>query len=93
MTSLASWCMDDSWTQDIPVDEAVPMLFRMSVDPDLVHRWLARHKGFSPQCDGSVGLSTDEIQSIDARNKTIYVFSPRPWDSQSLSRFKKEMGI
>src|SRR5688572_18965491 len=27
MTALASWCAGDDWLRDLPVDEAVPMLF------------------------------------------------------------------
>ena len=29
ITALASWCMQDNWLDDLPIDEAVPMLFRM----------------------------------------------------------------
>src|SRR6185295_19662078 len=29
ITALASWCKGDNWLEDLPVDEAVPMLFRM----------------------------------------------------------------
>ena len=29
MTALASWRLDDDWLDELPVDEAVPMLFRM----------------------------------------------------------------
>lgn len=29
ITALASWCLDDDWISSLPVDEAVPMLFRM----------------------------------------------------------------
>ena len=29
ITALASWCIGDTWIKDLPVDEAVPMLFRM----------------------------------------------------------------
>jgi hypothetical protein len=32
ITALASWCVYDDWIADLPVDEAVPMLFRMGAD-------------------------------------------------------------
>src|ERR1044071_10017632 len=32
ITALASWCARDNWIADLPVDEAVPMLFRMGVE-------------------------------------------------------------
>jgi hypothetical protein len=33
MTALASWCSWDDWIRDLPVDEAVPMFFRMETGP------------------------------------------------------------
>src|SRR5688500_2943378 len=32
ITALASWCAGDDWLSDLPIDEAVPMLFRLGVD-------------------------------------------------------------
>src|SRR4030095_3776975 len=32
ITALASWCIFDDWISDLPIDEAVPMLFRMAAD-------------------------------------------------------------
>jgi hypothetical protein len=32
MTALASWCLEDNWIADLPVDEAVPMVFQMGRD-------------------------------------------------------------
>ncbi len=32
ITALASWCLGDRWLDDLPIDEAVPMLFRMGLD-------------------------------------------------------------
>ena len=29
ITALASWCIGDDWLNGLPVDEAIPMLFRM----------------------------------------------------------------
>ena len=39
ITALASWCMGDNWLTGLPIDEAVPMLFRMGVDrPNILAR-------------------------------------------------------
>ena len=32
ITALASWCAQDRWMEGLPVDETVPMLFRMGPD-------------------------------------------------------------
>ena len=32
ITALASWCAGDDWLRDLPINEAVPMLFRLGVD-------------------------------------------------------------
>src|SRR5882724_3846007 len=32
ITALASWCISDTWIKDLPIDDAVPMLFRMGAD-------------------------------------------------------------
>src|SRR5262249_49474683 len=41
ITALASWCLDDGWIRDLPIDEAVPMLFRMASDDAVSRRYLA----------------------------------------------------
>ena len=32
IAALASWCSNDDWISGLPIDEAVPMLFRMEPD-------------------------------------------------------------
>ena len=60
ITALASWCSWDSWIHDLPVDEAVPMMFRMEPDrrraPPSVDDFQIRE----PLCRTSTGVSTDE---------------------------------
>ncbi len=46
MTALASWCAGDDWLRDLPVDEAVPMLFRMGVEKNLFQRRLETGQRF-----------------------------------------------
>src|SRR5215510_11813025 len=61
ITALASWCDGDNWPRDLPIDEAVPMFFRMGVDQ---HQFAARLKtgdGFlKAPCQNAAGVSTDE---------------------------------
>jgi hypothetical protein len=79
MTALASWCSGDDWIADLPVDEAVPMLFRM--EPDR-RRAPADAPGFRIRerlCMGSVGISTHEAWPDEMAGKRIYVFADRGW--------------
>src|SRR4029077_8796850 len=51
ITALASWCFGDTWLDALPIDEAVPMLFRMGVDDRNIRLRLARGEDFvSPVC-------------------------------------------
>jgi hypothetical protein len=88
MTALASWCMHDGWIEELPVDEAVPMLFRMGVDDGAVRRHLDQGKGFRVDlCKTSVGLATDEPGPSVSRGVRWYVFHPRSWDRAAVNDF------
>jgi len=80
ITALASWCADDNWLSDLPIDEAVPMLFRMGPDRQRFHDRLAAGLEFdSMVCRGSYGISTDEPIHSLSPSKRLYVFNPDPW--------------
>ena len=77
ITALASWCDGDRWIAGLPVDEAVPMLFRaqMRVDPARLQ---------APLCRSSAGISTDEPLPNPPRGRRVYIFSPRAWSREDL---------
>ncbi len=84
ITALASWCLGDAWLDSLPVDEAVPMLFRMGVDDRFIRGLLADGRDFhSPVCRESLGLTTDEPMPVHSRamlsGRRIYWFHPHPW--------------
>jgi hypothetical protein len=88
ITALASWCSGDNWISDLPVDEAVPMLFRLGVDEHNFQRRLESGEQFdSPVCRSSAGVSTDEPVKAPAVDR-LYIFSPAPWSEHS---FKQAM--
>ena len=90
MTALASWCTGDNWLEDLPVDEAVPMLFRMGVQENLIREQLASGKSFaSTKCQNSLGLSTDEPLTGLPQAKRTYYFNPRSWTAQSVDELLK----
>ncbi len=85
ITALASWCMYDNWLAGLPIDEAVPMLFRMGVDERNVLLFLNRHKRFpAKQCRTSVGVSLDEPLTKVPAHRRVYVFNPKPWSQSTL---------
>jgi hypothetical protein len=84
ITALASWCLDDDWISALPIDEAVPMLFRMSAGTHQVVARLASGKDFrSPLCQGSLGISTDERWSALPAGRRVYIFHSKPWDQKT----------
>ncbi len=93
ITALASWCSDDRWLQPLPVDEAVPMLFRMGQDARLVRERLARGEDFAePRCRTSLGVSTDEpLDRARAAGRRVYVFHTRAWDAAAWNAAQKEI--
>lgn len=87
VTALASWCLGDPWLDGLPVDDAVPMLFRMGVDDAAVRRRLAAGGDFaSPLCRHSLGLATDEPWPQLPAGRRLYVFRPAPWTADALRR-------
>ncbi len=84
ITALASWCADDDWLSDLPIDDAVPMLFRMGADrSQIINRVLDGQQFSSAPCQDSYGISTDEPIPGLSPGKRLYVFSPRAWSEHS----------
>jgi hypothetical protein len=86
ITALASWCASDNWLADLPIDEAVPMLFRMGADSRQFQRRLETGQPFeSSICQNVAGVSTDELVKVPSANR-IYIFNPQPWTNESFDR-------
>ncbi|HSF16508.1 MAG TPA: hypothetical protein VLK65_13250 [Vicinamibacteria bacterium] len=87
ITALTSWCLDDPWLDGLPVDEAVPMLFRMGDHADTIRARLDSGVDFGPTlCRASAGISTDEpIPSLPA-GRRYYVFHPGIWSADVAER-------
>ena len=79
ITALASWCSYDDWIAALPVDEAVPMFFRMEPDrrrtPVDAPQFVVRE----PLCMGSAGVSTHEVWPEGLARKRAYIFPDRGW--------------
>jgi hypothetical protein len=79
ITALASWCSNDDWIAELPVDEAVPMFFRMEPDRRKASPDLPQFCIREPLCMGSVGISTREAWPANLTGKRVYVFADRGW--------------
>ena len=80
VTALASWCLGDDWLDDLPIDDAVPMLFRMGTGEREFHAHLNAGGDFrAPVCRQSLGVSTDEPLEHLPAGRRLYIFSPHPW--------------
>lgn len=91
ITALASWCKDDNWLDNLPVDEAVPMLFRMGIDRAQIVSGLASGEPFhSPLCRQSSGVSVDETLPDLPPSERVYVFNPDSWSPNSVERIMEK---
>ena len=81
MTALASFCVGDRWLDDLQVDEAVPMIFRMGADDRTIKNFLASGEDFrEPLCQRSYGISVDEPLEIKFKpERRVYIFNDHSW--------------
>jgi hypothetical protein len=87
ITALVNWCGDNSWLHSLPIDEAVPMFFRMG-GPAAVRAIRPKDASLvrEPVCSGSAGISTDETWPAIHTLERVYVFLPGSWTQQELAR-------
>ena len=89
ITALGSWCWDDPWIAELSVDEAVPMLFRMSADDQVIRRRLSQGQDVKVGlASHSWGVSTDEPLPPLKAGRRVYVFHPGSWTEESWTRIK-----
>jgi len=79
ITALASWCSSDDWLGALPIDEAVPMFFRMEPDRSDAPPDLPQFRIREPLCMDSIGISTHEPHPGSLANKRVYIFPDRGW--------------
>ena len=92
ITALTSWCIGDPWMSGLPIDEAVPMLFRMGAGQAEVTNWMRSGHDFrEAACRNSLGVSLDEPWPELPGGRRTYAFSPSPWTERSLQKLLREM--
>jgi hypothetical protein len=89
ITALASFCVGDRWLKDLPVDEAVPMIFRMGLDDRRIKSFLKSGNDFrEPLCRNSYGIALDEpLEMKFDDTRRLYVFNTSPWREKDLMPF------
>jgi len=88
MTALASWCTDDSWIGDTPVDEIVPMFFQMGPF-EARYRRAAAAGTVAVSCRTAVGTSLDEPMALAGKGRRVYVFSARRWADDTVAEARR----
>jgi hypothetical protein len=84
ITALVSWCGPGSWLKALPIDEAVPMYFRLggsALPTDAKSGYTIRE----PLCRTSTGVSTDESWPALSPSGRLYLFAPRPWTAAQIA--------
>jgi Protein of unknown function (DUF3142) len=92
ITALASWCIFDDWLAGLPVDEVVPMVFRMGADQHRVRRYLAGNDFRPAACRHSLGLSTDEPLLPIRPGRRLYIFHPQSWRPAAMMNILEDLG-
>lgn len=94
ITALASFCVGDRWIKDLPIDEAIPMAFRMGTDSVKIRAMLADGHDFRGElCQRSYGIALDE--PLSARfdpARRVYVFNSRSWKESDLAVLEERLG-
>jgi hypothetical protein len=84
ITALASWCKNDDWLAGLPIDEAVPMLFRMGPTNEAYRSIAASPASAARECRGALGLALDEPIAFRTGGRRLYVFNPRSWTDDAV---------
>jgi hypothetical protein len=91
ITALASWCSHDDWIQNLPIDEAVPMMFRMEPDRRRASPDIDDFQIRESLCRSSVGISTTEAWPSDLDGKRVYIFADNGWRADPPSDVERRL--
>jgi len=91
ITALASWCTDDRWFGDLPINEAIPMLFQMGNDKIRIRKMLSNKTDWKePLCRKSYGLALNEpFERGLISNRRRFYFKSGSWQKSDLQKIKR----
>jgi hypothetical protein len=80
----------DSWFNDFPIDEAVPMVFEMGADSDKIKTFLRNGNDWNePLCRGSYGISKEEGRPEGIKDgRRMYYFKDSAWSEKDAAFLK-----
>ncbi len=91
MTAIASWCQED-WLDGLPVDEVVPMLFRMGRgDPAIRTRIEGGGDWAAPACRKALAISADTPIARAPAGRRIYLFAPQSWTPSTFDAVRSQV--
>lgn len=92
MTALASWCETEAWLDEAPVDEIVPMLFRMGPGGERLKAKLAAGGDFAnPRCRHALAVSADTPLARAPTGRRVYLFNPGSWTAASFATTRRRI--
>jgi hypothetical protein len=92
MNALASWCETEDWIDAAPVDEIVPMVFRLGPGGAKLKAKLAAGGDFAdPRCRRAIGVATDTPLARYPRDRRVYVFNPHSWTPAAIAGAVKDL--
>jgi hypothetical protein len=86
VTALTSWCLSDRFMADLPVDEIVPMFYRLGSEGPKLRAELSRGSDLAPECRRAHGLYTEEPMVPPPTPRRLYLFSRLSWTAPLLER-------
>ncbi|MBI5168360.1 MAG: hypothetical protein HZA61_02630 [Candidatus Eisenbacteria bacterium] len=90
MTALASWAMGDAWLEGLPVDAAVPMVFRMGADAGRIRAALTAGRDFTPErARGNLGVDLDEPWPRFLPGRRLWIFVHGSWTPARVERVNR----
>jgi hypothetical protein len=73
-----------------PVDEIVPMLFRMTQGGEALRKRLAAGGDFrNPRCREALGVATDRPIVRAPPGRRVYLFNPRSWTEPDYDKARR----
>ena len=91
MTAIASWCQED-WLGALPVDEIVPMLFRMGRGDGAIRTRIESGGDWAePACRKALALSADTPIARAPQGRRIYLFAPQSWTPSTFAAVRSQV--
>lgn len=87
ITALAHWCAQGDWLDRLPVDEVVPMLYRLGPHANAWRNRFVRNSTLARRCRGpALGFATNDPppSTLIARTARPYWFDESGWSNPSL---------